>query len=436
MKPTRFFAAFFLFFIINLTLSQKEVERYRLPEIIEGSNLIISASPFYNDRHQSDNEKISYLNLGVSADFTKWRFTPGLDYSIHLKPIYSFNRVKTVYNTEEDYYKSSRGRLLVEGGISHYPFRSPVYGGFYFSTQSIYSNETKPSSNNNLYTYIGYGRLVNAGQVIYAKNFEDVLLEEKIISKRMHNKALSNLTELLDKRFNREFYSKYKDDADIEFFTEIESLLIDEKIINAPLNSRTVLKLYQALTNFSFVYYPRYKGYLAQLELNYTNISQRSNYNSEFHNNLTLLISGLYGLPAGLKTNFVFTAYAGIPLNDRSKLPIINGIFHSPITLRENYSVYPLINPALDYNIRYEYFTGAKIIAFHNLSATAGISGFCNFNFGNTHNKNRNYAVDTQLSFRYNLLSEIYTNAFARLSKLGSSMLEFSSGIEFNMIVF
>jgi hypothetical protein len=434
MKAHHFLAVFLLILSFRFSYSQNDVEKYKLAELIEGSNLTLSTSPFYSNSVYYDTIKYNNLNLGLSADFTKWRFTPKLDYSIHVKPLYRYSRQGVKEFSIDTVFTNSSGDLTIEGGMSYYPLKIAVYGGVFISTLSHYSSTNKPSSNNNLYTYLGYGRLVNAGQVIYAKNFENVLLSEGIISKKLNGQVFRKLTGLLDKRFNREFTARFKDDADIEFFSQIENLLIDEKVINTSLNSRTVLKLFQALTNGNFVNYPRYKGFLAQTEINYNNIHFVGS--ADNRNILSLIFSGLYGIPIGLKTNLVFSYYVALPLNDQSKEPGYFEIFHSPITLRENFYPYPLLNNYLDRGAEYDYYTGGKIVGFYNLSATAGLSGFFNLNYGKTKGGEGKYAIFSLVNLKYNILSQLYLNAYVEFTDENSTIRRFSSGIDFGYILF
>ncbi len=434
MKAHHFLAALLLVLSFKFSYSQNEVEKYKLPELIEGSNLVLSTSPFYSYEIYYDTVKTSRLVLGFGADFTKWRFTPKLDYSVHIRPNFNYSRAGYNEPSEDTVINHTSGNLNIEGGLSYYPLKFPAYAGVYLSTSSNYASTYKPSSYNDIYSYLGYGRLINAGQVIYAKNFENVLLDEKIISKKLGGRVLRKLTELFDKRFNREFSARFKEDADIEFFSQIENLLVDEKVINSSLNSRTVLKLFQALTNSSFVNFPRYRGFLAQAELSYNNIHY--NFDSEYSDILTMVLSGLYGLPLGLKTNLVFTFYTALPLNDRSKEPGYFEIFHSPITLRENFYPYPLLNNDLDKSIEYDYYTGGKITGFYNLSATVGVSGFFNVNYGKTKGGEGKYTIFSLVNLRYNILSKLYLNAYVQFRRGYSTRTRFSSGIDFSYILF
>ncbi len=237
--------------LVNLhsVLAQNEIEKYKQPDTIKGSNLIFSASPFYSNTVYNDTDKSNNFSINMSVEFTKWRFTPNLDYSVRISPGFNYSRYGGSSGIVTDnVYDNSRGYSLIQGSAGYYPFRKPVYGGSYFISQANFSNHNKPESHNELSIFFGYGKLINGGQIVYAKNFEKVLRTEGVISRKLNNYVFSKLTELLDKRYNREFTSKYKDDADIEFFSQIEQLLMDEGVIKSPLSSRTTLKLFQALT--------------------------------------------------------------------------------------------------------------------------------------------------------------------------------------------
>jgi hypothetical protein len=419
----------------NNLFSQTEIERYKQPELIEGSNLFISASPDYSNTIYNDTDKSNNFNIGMTAEFTKWRYTPKLDYSVRIRPGFSYSRSNgSGIFTLDRVNENSRGFSQIQGAADYYLFRIPVYGGSYFSSQAEFSNHHKPASNNNLSVYIGYGKLVNGGQIVFAKNFENVLKNEGIISKKLNQDVFSKLTVLLDKRYNREFMSKYKDDADIEFFSQVEQLLLDEGVIKSPLSSKTTLKLFQALTNFSFVNYPRYKGFNAQAELDYNNINFY--YNSSYENIVSLILSGLYGLPLGYKTNLLFSAFISRPLNIDSNYLYKYPEFHSPYTIREGFPVYTPLTYDLPYSRSFKYTSGAEIIIFHNFSPLIGISGFVNYSFGKSASGENGFSISSFAQLRYNILSKLYFNTTMQFFRTQSVKMSFGTFVDFNYILF
>ena len=246
---------------------------------------------------------------------------------------------------------------------------------------------------------------------------------------------MRKLTALFDKRRNSEFTSRYHDDADIEFFSQIEELLRDEKIISGPLNSRTTLKLYQALTNSSFIYFPRYRGYMVQAELGFSNKRNEGTY-FERGNSLRLVLSGIYGLPIGLKTDLVFSGFAGIPLNNQPGGLLDYPLFHSPLILRENSTgYYPIRISPVDTE-KYDIIGGIKMLAYYNLSSFAGLSGYTNLSYGKTDNSDNNFIFSTAVNFKYNILSRMIFNATAEFYRDQAKAIFFNTNFEINYIVF
>lgn len=421
-------------FYLNSAYAQTEIEKYKQPELIEGSNLYVSGEPSFYSAFENDSTKSSQAYVNTGADFVKWRFTGILDYSMNFRAGGSFSHYKNVNRGIEDSYNSTDAYLELTGGLDYYPFRQSFYGGFYLKSAAHFANRSKPFSDADLYTFIGYGRLVNASQVIHAKNIENALKDEAFIKKSISSGVISRLVVLLDKRRNWEFLSKYKDDADIEFYSQIESLLLGEKIISEPLNSRTALKLIQILTNSGFIYYPRYKGYQVQTELGFG--SSNNSYPPYNGNSVRLIISGVYGVPIGLKTDLVFSCYAGFPLNDKRARLLVNPIFHSPLFLREGSTPYiPSGIPPVSKD-DFDDIGGVKALVFYNISSTAGVTGFTDFAYGKTKSGKNNYRLSGDVTFSYNILSRMTLNSSVELRTDQTPSTYFSSGLSINYIVF
>jgi hypothetical protein len=421
--------------ITKFSSAQNEIEKYKQPDLIEGSNLIFSASPNYSNVIYNDTDKTNHFNISMTAEFTRWRYSPKLDYSVRIRPGFNYSRYDGSGIITDQTIDISRGSSYIQGAADYYPFRVLLYGGSYFSSQAEFSNHNKPSSNNDFSGYIGYGKLINGGQLVFTKNFEDVLKNEGIISKKLNQDVFGKLTVLLDKRYNHEFFSKYRDDADIEFFSQVEQLLTDEGVIKSPLSSKTTLKLFQTLTNYSFVNYPRYKGFLAQAELEYNNINFE--HNSSYQNTVSLILSGLYGLPLGYKTNLLFSAYASKPLNiDSISLHDFNSDFHSPYTIREGFPVYEPLAYDLSFERSYKYITGARVIVFHNFSPLVGISGFVNYTFGKSASGDNGYTISSLAQLRYNILSKLYFSTTMELFSTQNIKMSFGTFVDFNYVLF
>ncbi len=441
MKAHHFLAALLIILSFRFSYSQNEVERYKLPELIEGSNLYISGSPSYNNIVENDSTKYSSVYLNLNAYYVRWRFTRRLDYAADFGFGGYGNWSRTVDHYKEETRSSSDEFINISCGMDYYPVKDKFYGGLFLNSRSNFASSSKPFFQNDIYPYIGAGRLVNAGAVLFAKNFETALLDEGIISNKLPSRVIQKLTVLLDKRSNSEFTSKYKDDADIEFFSQIEKLLLDEKTISAPLNSRSTLKLAQALGNYKFVYFPRYRGYLVQLELGFNNTSKLYSYQQERNNSLRLILSGLYGLPIGMKTDIVFSCFAGFPLGkERAGLPDYP-LFHSPLILREKTaSYYPseLSRFAISQydTSKYDYIGAAKVLAYYSISSFAGIIGYCNLSYGKTQDSKDNYVLRTVVNFNYNILSRLVLSSNMEFTRDQNRSIRFATGIDMNYIIF
>ena len=174
-----------------------------------------------------------------------------------------------------------------------------------------------------------------------------------------------------------------------------------------------------------------------QAELNYNNISF---YDARWHNNsLRANLTGLYGIPLGIKTNMLASAFVSLPLSKSHKKIFSSNFYHSPYTLKEGF---PFSNP-LVYDLTYsaredtlDYVAGTKLIVFHDFSNTFGAAGFLSFIYGKTNRKENDYTINTTAQLRYNILSKLYlaTNIVMYRSEL--QKLHFSTTIDFGYIIF
>ena len=397
--------------------------------------MYIRFSPSFLNYYRNDSISNRHVQTDFGAEYIKWKFTRRTDFSADIKAQGRWSWSKYVDRGNEETYNSTESYIQLNGGLNYYPLKDLLYGGVYISSYSNFGNHSKPSSRNDIYAYAGTGRLLNAGQVIYAVNFEKVLIDEGLTSKSLPPQVIRKLTVLFDKRRNSEFSSKYHDDADIEFFSQIEELLRNEKIISGPLSTRTTLKLYQALTNSSFIYFPRYRGYMVQAELGFSNKRNPGTY-YERGNSLRLILSGVYGLPIGIKTNLVFSGYTGIPLNNEPGGLLDYPLFHSPLILRENATdYYPSRILPVDTE-KYDIIGGIKTLAYYNISSTAGLAGYADYSFGKTENSEYNFILSAALTFKYNILSKMILSSTAEFRWNQMHTTNFITFLDLNYIVF
>src|SRR5207247_1551385 len=130
-----------------------------------------------------------------------------------------------------------------------------------------YSSQSPVNTSGTFWISAGYGKITNAARVMISFNFEKILKKEGVITNALNPEIKTKLTELLDKRNNKDYISKYKDDDEIIFFREVEKLLLNEGVITQPLGAEATLRMYRALNNIKYIYYPKYKGISTQLDL-------------------------------------------------------------------------------------------------------------------------------------------------------------------------
>jgi hypothetical protein len=301
--PLLFLAAFFI--IATRAYPQIDIIHYKPPEVMKGSQLTIRA---YSTLSQYNHSYGSGRDAGADlvGNLIKWRYSERLNY---------FSAFELPTSSGISYRKSAndtgtQGRLtlgvLAYGGINYYPVKDKFYLGFNGSTFNYFETHRQPLTSNYIGPNIGSGRILNASQIERTLNLERVLLEEKLLTSPLPYGTRKKLTMLFDRRNNQEFIYQFRDDHEIEFFSEIEKLLISEGVITRPLDARTVLKIYQSLTNEKFLYYPKYKGYQVQFMYLYP---FGYYYGRKIEAPHELVFSGIYGLPVRNKTSFVFYGF-------------------------------------------------------------------------------------------------------------------------------
>lgn len=363
-------------FLSSSSRSQDIVSEYKEPQVIEGSNLTIYADPdiMYGNRYDSRSTNQFGYFIGARAYYTKWKFTNRIDYS--LSSSVHLDMSKYPDSDHDNFYSSSSFGL--KGALSYYLIKDKLFIGGYNRFSAGFHNYQSSMFQNRFYPFIGYGKLTDAFIINETSNFESVLLKEKYISKPFDIKTRDLLNLLLDQRNSSVFGSLYKDDADIEFFTKLEKILLEKGIINKPLNARTTMKLYQTLTNSSFILFPLFKGFQFQAELGYIT----NNYDADtVRDPVTLSLNSVYGKPLGIHTSLLFYGHFVFPVNKNSNTDYYEPNMHSPVLLRAEYQLirnYNEINPDFIYikNGLFDYKANAGIKIFHYFNPFTGISGW------------------------------------------------------------
>lgn len=429
-----FISIIFSSFFSIVSFSQDEIKNYSPPDVSEGSNLYLNSSPMYVNRNSNDGYGYNHLSINLDGSYTKWRFTPNLVYSVFSQTRLLFDR----NSLNADYKNDFANVIDVSGGISSYLVKNCFYIGLYNESNVETGTHLDPYQSIHTYPFIGFGYIVNAERVSEMLNLEKVLFDEKIIKQPLSASVKQKLTDLLDKRNNNEFTDKYRDNADIEFFTQLESILVNEKIINSPLSSRIALGLFQKLTNSNFVYFPKYKGYLMQLE--YENKLEKLEAN-RYKNINAMILSGLYGLPIGLKTELVTEVSIEYLFSDVIGYYNYHFSFHSPLAIQENQQMQKFYNnltpnlTGLGDNDKYDYVFGTNVLAFYNLTNTAGILGNISFSAGKKSN-GFNYSFRAGGEFIYNILSKLQFNTDISVLKNHDLRYYISISSGFNYYIF
>ncbi|MBL8017907.1 MAG: hypothetical protein JNK43_11590, partial [Ignavibacteria bacterium] len=252
----------FLFTASINIYTQNPIKDYDVPKISEGMNLELSGSPRFNlqkDKSDTANSEYAY-EIDLGASYTKWRFSPSLDYTLSATlsgSSYSYPESNIIEKNEH----SSRLLFGYTGSVSKYIVPKHLYFGMHSEGFLQAQYHRKPSYIFTFSPYVGTGRITNAFVVNEALNIEKILLKRGYINKVLDKDTRTLLNNLLDRRNLGEYRSKYKDNAEIHFFEETEAMLLEKGIISKPLNAAATMEIYQSFTNNKYILYPVFKGY-------------------------------------------------------------------------------------------------------------------------------------------------------------------------------
>lgn len=403
----------FLLVTRSILFSQKEINNYHPPKIMEGSNLIISASPGYSGRNVGyEND---YINVDFNFKFTAWKFTNKYDYAFTCQPYFNYARISLNYEHDTS-YNETKSIVYLKAAGDIYLYKTFLYSGLYSNNSFEFHNGFEPVYAISLSPFIGTGKITDAKMVKATDNFEQILLDEKIITGKLDPIVRKKLTELFDMRENRDFISIYKDDNEIEFFVKIENLLREHGIIKEYLGAKATLKLFQALTNNAFLYFPFYKGYQMQLSMNFDYAKVCNSYTCSFNLRKDMSLSGIIGVPINNITEAIGVLYFAFPIDSNPyKIALVNG-FYNPLIIKEeqklhNYRNSTIINTNwLDDNPvnEYSYIAGAKILLYRYITSNFGLTGRANVVWGkNKDNHPDSYELETEAGLTYYILNSM-----------------------------
>lgn len=337
MKSWLFFLITISFALSNISTSQTDIQNYKLPDESNGTRVIFELNGNYGSIKYPYGYSRKIGNLQGILNVSAWKIKGRFDYGIYGSGTGTLNYDESKPDTlpaQIIRYGKINGELL--GTADYYLKENKYYASvsydYTFNGQYVNSTELNAgfSYNQNQYIWFsaGYGKILNASRVIHADNFESVLRKLKVINAPLSPTVKAKLTSLLDKRNNGYYLSKYKDDNDAIFLRDVEKVLNDENAIDGKLGAEAVMLLYRTLSNNKYVYYPRYKGFQVQAEVQIhpMNVVDVNNF---------LTFSSIYGLPVKSKTDLTASGFISVPLNNSAS---DFGLFQT--TLRNPFSNY------------------------------------------------------------------------------------------------
>lgn len=271
----------------------------------------------------NDSVGITEFKMSVAADYRQWKFTDKFMVAGYAKG--SFLRIwsKTPQGPDTGNLGFSRFQASVYAGMSYYFTPNKFYGSLGIGGgydlfkldrdfQEVEHIDTNVSSSA-LWAALGYGRINNRQVVEYAYDFDEALVKRGIISSKLDEKTLKEISILLYKQRDGMYLDKYEDDEFIELFGDVEATLLRAGYIDGCLNARSSIELYEILRNTSkkFVFYPKYAGYQVQAQVQYQLSDILKGKPHEHYASL----SGIYCINLSKQTNLILSGFYSMPLD-------------------------------------------------------------------------------------------------------------------------
>ncbi len=419
---------------------------------IIAATVILFFTSFAFSQNQSDSVLINLNSEGYTVNFLSQNFTNNISNTSSYNP---YKQVLIHLQINSTAWKFSKkynliGMAEVDGLYRYhdgleYGYNKNRYvqgkafgGGDYYIANSFYSTASVSTafsngttenvdnyepSRSHKYSYrnainyfwlgLGYGRIVNTASITKEGNFEQILKERKVLISSIPASVKKELDILIEKRNNMDFISKYKDDADAEFFGQVEKILRENGVIKDKIDAETTIRLYNSLINNRYLYYPNYSGYQIQLEGQYQ-------MNSDIFNNF-VIASGILGVPLSSRSNFLFSGFFSLPLNDHADAGglFFNG-FKTPFNnyipvLAQKYKIentdYLQSREYVSYHEQdMSYFAGGKAILFYKFDDFAGIRGYVSSVVGKPDTLSVTNASNIGAILDYNIFSHLTLN--------------------------
>jgi hypothetical protein len=426
-----------LLFTMASTFSQNPIKDYEIPKVTQGTNLVFSGSPrlsFEKANVDSAESEFGY-DIDLSAQYSIWRFTPSLDYTLR-GSIYAFSASdpEPIIMERNSVFNTFSARF--DGAAAKYVIPKHLYVGMFTGMQLHTRTGIYPSTYLSFSPFVGTGKMTDAYVVNEASNIESILLKRGYISKAFDRSARTLLNNLLDKRNYGEYNSKFRDNAEIQFFTDAEELLLAKGIISKPLNAAATMEIYQSLTNSKYILFPVFKGYYLQAEFSYT----QQIYEHDKYFDRSASLSAVYGIPLGLKTGTVISAAIVLPLSDQSEAGMGHEIY-SPILLKERQSIRNnsgYIDPDIYFNSgrKCDFKSVLEFNIFHNFSTFAAIKGHLNIDAEKLKDADTRYTLNGGADLEFYILSRLSISAYADVNFSRTKSYSISTGGYISYYVF
>ena len=326
-------------------------------------------------------------DLNLAANYNYWKFNQKLLSAgyVNLSEHFSSNKFYSQETRE-----SNRLNLNVFAGASYYPIPMRIYGTLavnadYFLTKNDTGNVnigsvTDHLSTSYLFGALGYGRILNAGRINVAKEFEEKLIETKILKKPLKQETILALTKLLDEKAFDD-YRYLRDDENPVIIKMIDNILQEYHEINEPVDGMNYIRMYEILYNVyqRYVNYPRYTGGQVQVQAQYQIANDTK---SKPHDHYATL-NGVYGIPFSYNTSVLFSGFFAIPIDTLASELNYGGGATFLSFIPENTNLTFFQAPFTGYGLFSGEHTagnsnrlGLRTDIFHSISSKIGVNGY------------------------------------------------------------
>src|SRR3990172_9006440 len=433
-----FYMVFCLMLIIftGQIFSQSILRVYQDPILSQGKRLIISGNPLLE--FNATDSKNSTFTFDLEGNFNYWKFTPKQNVGGYVDAVINASTNKI----NDTSVSSNAYGTTIYGGMNYYFTPKKIFGslalGADFYKQTVGDSSFDATFPMYVWAGAGYGTITNAQRVIVALDYQRTLNKLGVTSKTLSTNGMQKLANLLDKRNNGEYNAKYKEDADIQFFMELEKLLNTEGMVSGSFDSRTTLRLLQALTSSSYIYYPRYTGYQFMGEMQFQLYSGSSGVKAHDH---YLSFSGVYGRPLNLKTHILGSAFLSFSLDELASCRAPR--FYNNLAFIPNRTMLDFYTQTFGTGLYGGHYVGGKTVSFgargdifHSFSSFAGIRGYAEIISTKPSGVDATLLMEVGARVDYNILNRLILYAQTRLTSISKLDASYNFQAGFTYFVF